>query len=107
MAGISMNSALFEQALLESERPVLVEFQAPWCGYCRRLAPIMAKITDEYSTKLLIGSINIDEEPALADREEIEVVPTLILYQNGRAIGSVVAPESRERIEVFLREALS
>lgn len=67
---------------------VLVEFSAPWCVYCRRLAPAMEKVAEEYKDILTVGTVNIDNEPELARREKIEVVPTLVLYKNGQAVDS-------------------
>ena len=64
-------------------KTVLVEFSAPWCVYCRRLAPAMEKIAEEYKDILTVGSVNIDNEQELARQERIEVVPTLVLYKNG------------------------
>lgn len=68
---------------------VLVEFSAPWCVYCRRLAPAMEKIAEEYKDILTVGSVNIDNEQELARQERIEVVPTLVLYKNGQAVDSI------------------
>ena len=103
---IIMNAAQFEQYTHFGSRPVLVEFSAPWCVYCRRIAPAMEKIAEQYAQSLLVGQINIDHEEALADREQIEVVPTLVIYQEGKALGSIVAPESRARIEEFIAQTL-
>ena len=69
---------------------VLVEFSAPWCVYCRRLAPAMEKIAEEYKDILTVGSVNIDNEQELARQERIEVVPTLVLYKNGQAVDSSI-----------------
>ena len=71
-------------------KTVLVEFSAPWCVYCRRLAPAMEKIAEEYKDILTVGSVNIDNEQELARQERIEVVPTLVLYKNGQAVDSIV-----------------
>ena len=101
---LSMNAEQFQNAIAQG--PVLVEFMAPWCVYCRRIAPVMDKLSQEYDGSLLMGQVNIDEEPLLAHREQIEVVPTLVLYRDGQAIGSIVAPESKARIQEFLREHL-
>ena len=92
--------------LLESGEAVLVDYWAPWCVYCRRITPALQKVSQEYSNSLVVGQVNIDEEPMLAHRERIEVVPTLILYQNGEALGSIVAPESKARIEEFIQDTL-
>ena len=91
---------------LEGEKPVLVEFQAPWCVYCRRIGPALQKLAQQSRERLVVGQVNIDDHPALAAREQIEVVPTLVLYHKGEALGSIVAPESRARIEEFLEDYL-
>ena len=78
---------------------VLVEFSAPWCVYCRRLAPAMEKIAEEYKDILTVGSVNIDNEQELARQEQIEVVPTLVLYKNGQAGDSSVGPGSKAAVE--------
>ena len=103
---IEMNQALFEKNVHGQEQPVLVEFWAPWCVYCRRITPALKRIAEQYRDKLLVGQVNIDNEPVLAGSEQIEVVPTLILYKNGQALGSIVAPESKARIEEFIAEAI-
>ena len=100
---IEMNKELFSQYVMD-EKPVLVEFWAPWCGYCRRIGPAMDKISQKYEGQMTVGKINIDEEPLLANQEQIEVIPTLILYRKGQAVASIVAPESRAKIEEFLLE---
>ena len=83
---------------------VLVEFSAPWCVYCRRLAPAMEKVAEEYKDILTVGTVNIDNEPELARREKIEVVPTLVLYKNGQAVDSIVGPGSKAAVEEFIRK---
>ena len=104
---INMNREAFENAMKEKNKPVLVDFWAPWCVYCRRIGPAFDKLGEELSDQLGFGKINIDEENALAVQEQIEVIPTLVLYQNGQAIGSIVAPESKAKIEAFIQEALN
>ena len=103
---IEMNQELFEKNAMQSSQPVLVEFWAPWCTYCRRIGPALEKVADRYAGRMAVGKVNIDEEPVLAHREQIEVIPTLILYRDGQALGSIVAPESRARIEEFIQETL-
>ena len=103
---INMNSELFNQYAVEGSKPVLVEYWAPWCVYCRRIAPALSKVAQQQADSLVVGTVNIDEEPLLASKERIEVIPTLILYQNGQALGSIVAPESKARIEEFILETL-
>jgi len=102
----AINQELFKQLSRESSKPVLVEFWAPWCVYCRRITPALQRVSEQYQDSLVVGQVNIDEEPELAHAERIEVVPTLILYHKGEALGSIVAPESKARIDEFLHHNL-
>ena len=102
---IHMNQELFQQAL-QGEKPVLVEFWAPWCVYCRRIEAATARVAEQFGSELVIGQVNIDEEALLSHQEQIEVIPTFVLYRDGKAISSVVAPESKAALENFIREGL-
>ncbi|MBR4935067.1 MAG: thioredoxin [Anaerotignum sp.] len=106
MKELNMNLEMFEKNRKESEKPVLVEFWAPWCVYCRRIAPAYDKIAEQYEDKLVVGKINVDDVPELAEREGIEAIPALLLYKNGEVVDSIVAPDSKARIEAFIEEHL-
>ena len=105
MAAMNMNNKQFEE-LMNGDKPLLVDFWAPWCVYCRRIAPAYEKIAESWSEKVIVAKVNIDEEPQLAARERIEVIPTLVLYHKGEALGSIVAPQSKAAIDEFIRETL-
>ncbi len=104
MAALNINAKQYEELIL-GEKPVMVDFWAPWCGYCRRIDPVLNKLADSREDVLIV-KINIDEEPELAQQERIEVIPTLVVYKEGYDLGSIVAPESKARIESFLAETL-
>ena len=106
MAAINLNKEQFQQ-MAEGGKPILVDFWAPWCGYCRRIGPAYEKIAEEYSDRMEVAKINIDEEGQLAQAERVEVIPTLILYKNGKAVDSVVNPGSKAAIDQFIQEALA
>lgn len=107
MSVINMDKELFEKYAEEGTKPVLVEFWAPWCVYCRRIGAAFDSIAKQYADTLVTGKVNIDEEPELAQKEKIETIPTLTIYKDGQAIGSVVAPGSKAAIEEFIDGHLS
>lgn len=102
MSILNIDKKIFEQKMSDKST-LLVEFWAPWCVYCRRIGPAFAKIAEEYEGKLQIGQINIDEEPELSDKEGIQVVPTLVIYKDGKAAASIEAPDSKAKIEAFIQ----
>ena len=105
MAAVNLNSEAFRKYLNEGTA-FLVDYWAPWCSYCRRIGPAYDKVAQEYEGQLIVSKINIDEEPLIAHQEQIEVIPTLVLYKGGQAIASIVAPESKAAIENFIEENL-
>ncbi len=104
---ITITTNLFEHDVLRTDKPVLVDFWAPWCPYCRRIAPSFDKVGEQYADTLVTGKINYDEEPLLIERFGIDTIPTLMLFKDGEVLGSIVAPESKAEIEAFIRKTLA
>jgi len=105
MAAVNINHEQFKH-LIAGEKPVLVDFWAPWCTYCRRISDAYDRIAQEYADRLEVVKVNIDDNEALAEQEKIEIIPTLVLYQGGKPAGSIVAPESKAMIEAFIGDLL-
>jgi len=105
MAAMQINNTQFQQWMQEG-KTILVDYWAPWCGYCRRIGPAYDKIAEEYGDRLVVAKVNIDEEPQLTEAQGVEVIPTLILYKDGKAVNRVVAPKSKAAIDQFLQEGL-
>lgn len=103
MAEITLTSANFENEVLKSDKPVLVDFWAPWCGPCRMLAPVIEEIAEEYTGSAKVGKINVDDEPQLAARFRVSSIPTVIVFKNGKAVNASVGFRPKEQIAAMLR----
>lgn len=91
--------------IINGEKPVLVEFQAPWCTYCRRIEPVLDRISSSRDD-IIVGKINIDNDPELAEKYKIELVPTLMLFKKGQYGNTIVAPSSKAQIDEFIAQEL-
>ena len=92
----------FQTEVLESTKPVVVDFWAPWCGYCRRLAPAVERLEAEIGSKVTVLKADIDELPEIAQQYEIDTIPTLILFKDGKEAERFVGLRSREELEQVL-----
>ncbi len=97
----------FEQEVLQSAQPVLVDFWAPWCPPCRALAPTVDAVAQEYAGKAKIVKLDIDDEPEIADRYGIRSIPTLLVFKDGQKVGELVGAYPKATITGLLDQALS
>ena len=102
MSEIILTAENFEQEVINSEIPVLVDFWATWCGPCRMLAPVIAQIAQEQEGKIKVGKIDVDEQPELAIRYGIASIPTLKVFKNGQVVNSSVGVIPKPMIEQLL-----
>ena len=92
----------FEAEVMQADRPVLIDFWAPWCVYCRRIGPALERLADEQADTLTVGTVNIDEQPELVAQFAVDTIPTLYLFRNGEHGERLVAPASQDQIEGWI-----
>ena len=102
MAELIITKENFEAEVLQSDKPVLLDFWATWCGPCRMLAPVIEEIAAEYDGKVKVGKVNVDEQPELANAFSIVSIPTLVVMQNGGVTGTSVGYVPKEKITAML-----
>lgn len=103
---VHVTDAAFEKTVLQSPIPTIVDFWAPWCGPCRRVAPTLDKLSKEYSGKLLVAKVNTDENPVWAQKFNVQSIPTMLFVANGkvvhRQVGALPEPILRDVVAQFL-----
>lgn len=108
---IHVTDANFEEAVLQSPAPVVVDFWAPWCGPCRMIAPLLEEIAKEYAGKLIVAKVNTDDQPEWAMRYGVQGIPTLLYVANGkvvdRQVGAAPKPFIQKKVEALLKAAAS
>ena len=99
---ITLTKTNFEAEVLKSDKPVLVDFWAPWCGPCRMLAPILAEIAEEKGDKIKVGKVNVDENPELAAQYGISGIPAMLLFKDGKVAATSVGFKPKAELETFV-----
>lgn len=97
----------WNKTVREATSPVLVEFTAPWCRYCRRLQPAMERVAEQYADQIQVGQVQVDDQPELAARYGVETIPALLVFRQGEHRDMRIAPGSQAELEEWLRGQLA
>jgi thioredoxin 1 len=95
----TVTEATFEAEVLASERPVIVDFWAEWCGPCHAVSPVLERIAEERAAELRLVKVNIDEEPALAQRYGVMSIPTIVLFEGGEPKAAAIGAQHKQMLE--------
>ena len=101
---IQVSDATFEQEVLKSPVPVLVDYWAEWCGPCKMIAPLLDEIATEYAGKIKVAKLNIDNNPGVPPKYGIRGIPTLMLFKNGTVEATKVGALSKSQLTAFLNQ---
>lgn len=103
---VQLDDASFEAEVISSDKPVLVDFWAPWCGPCKALAPVIEEISSEYVDKIKVGKVNVDENPEISMKFGIRSIPTLIVFKNGEVQDQIIGAVPKSEIENALQKVV-
>ncbi|PPR80039.1 MAG: Thioredoxin [Alphaproteobacteria bacterium MarineAlpha2_Bin1] len=98
MTTTKITESSFEQDVIKSEKPVLVDYWAEWCGPCKQIGPALEEISNEMSEKIIVSKLNIDENPQVASKYGVKGIPTLMLFNNGEIISTKVGALPKSKI---------
>ena len=103
MAEITVTKTNFEEEVMKSDKPVLLDFWASWCGPCKMLAPGIAALAEKYDGQVKVGKVNVDEEPELANAFKVNSIPLVVVMKDGEVVNSSVGYRPIEQIEALLK----
>ena len=103
---VHISDESFEDEVLQSERPVLIDYWAEWCGPCKMIAPVLDEIATEYSDRLKVVKLNIDDNPQTPPKYGIRGIPTLMVFKNGQVEATKVGAVSKAQLTAFLDDSL-
>lgn len=106
MAKVILNGKNFEEEVLKSEQPVLVDFWAAWCGPCRMVGPTVEQIAKEYNDKIKVGKLNVDEHQEVAAKYGVMSIPTFMIFKKGKTVSQFVGAQPKEKFVEEINKVL-
>jgi len=103
---LHLSDATYDQEVLQSTTPILVDFWAPWCGPCRMIGPVLEDIAADYKGRIKVGKVNVDENPLVATRLGVRSIPTLLLYKGGQVVDQMVGAVPKAQLVKFIEKWL-
>lgn len=103
---VQLQDVTFDEEVLKSEVPVLVDFWAPWCGPCRAIAPTIEEVADAYAGRVKVGKMNVDEHTRVASQYQVTAIPTLLVFKKGQVVQQIVGAVAKNRIVQAIEDAL-
>lgn len=103
MAEITITKENFEAEVMKSDKTVMLDFWAAWCGPCKMLAPIVAEIAEKYDGTVKVGKVNVDEEPELANAFQVSSIPMIAVIRDGKVVNTSVGYRPADQIEALIR----
>ena len=104
---VEVTDSTFENEVIKSSVPVLVDFWAPWCGPCRAIAPYVEALAEQYADKLVVGKMDIDDNQMTPTKYEVRSIPTLLIFHRGKVIGQKVGGAPKNQLENFIKDTLA
>jgi thioredoxin 1 len=103
---ITLTADNFDDEVLKSDKPVVVDFWAAWCGPCRMVSPIIDELAADYAGKIKVGKVNVDEQRSIAERYRIMSIPTIYLFKDGQPVDKIIGARPKADFERFIQQAL-